>query len=315
MASSIELSLITCVYNEEDNIQPFLDRVLPILKQCVQSYELIFVDDGSRDKTLENLINISKQNPNISVIKLSRNFGKDKAMTAALDLAGGQAIIPIDVDLQDPPELIPEMIAEWKAGSDMVVGIRSSRNDESWLKRKTADWFYRFINRISNVAIPANAGDYRLLSRKVLNIIHQMPERTRFMKGLFAYAGFKTTYVSYQRPARTVGITKWNFWKLWNFALDGIFGFSSVPLRIWTYVGITTALLSFFYMIYLFIRTLVDGVDVPGYASLMMFILFFNSLLMISIGILGEYIGRIFDEVKGRPVYIIDKIYGNLKPN
>ena len=313
MTTPIELSLIICVYNEEDNIQPFLDRVLPILNQCVKSYELVFVDDGSRDKTLENLITLAKTNPNISVIKLSRNFGKDKAMTAGLDLARGQAIIPIDVDLQDPPEIIPEMISAWHAGNDMVVGIRSSRNDESWLKRKSADLFYRFINHISNIPIPANAGDYRLLSRRVVDIIRQMPERMRFMKGLFAYAGFKTTYISYQRPGRTIGTTKWNFWKLWNFALDGIFGFSTTPLRIWSYIGALTSVGALLYMLYTLIRTLIFGIDVPGYASLLIFILFFNSLLMISIGILGEYIGRIFDEVKGRPIYIIDKVYGNLE--
>lgn len=312
MTTVIELSLIVCAYNEEDNIQPFLQRVLPILGQCVKNYEIIFVDDGSCDATLPTLINIAQENPHVSVIKLSRNFGKDCAMTAGLELARGAAVIPIDIDLQDPPELIPEMVASWQAGHDMVVGIRESRADESWLKRKSAAAFYRVINFISNIPIPANAGDYRLLSRKVLNVILQMPERTRFMKGLFAFAGFKTAYLSYHRPERAIGKTKWNFWKLWNFALDGIFGFSTAPLRIWSYIGSLTGILAVLFMFYLLIKTWCFGIEVPGYASLMVVILFFNSLLMISIGILGEYIGRIFNEVKNRPVYIVDKLYGAL---
>jgi glycosyltransferase involved in cell wall biosynthesis len=308
-----ELSIIVCVLNEEDSIQHFIDKVTPFVESCTDDYEILFVDDGSTDTTLQILKDLSEPaHSKVSVISLSRNFGKDKAMTAGLDCAHGKAVIPMDVDLQDPPELIPKMVELWREGADMVVGVRSDRQDDGWLKRKTANVFYRLIGMMSDIKIPSNAGDYRLIDRKVLRVIQNMREKTRFMKGIFSFPGFKVEFVSYRRPPRARGTSKWNYWKLWNFGLDGIFSFSTVPLRIWTYIGLLTALLSFTYLLVIVIKTLVLGRDMPGYASLISTVLFFNSITMIGIGTLGEYIGRIFNEVKQRPIYIIKESHGSI---
>ncbi len=310
MVINPELSVVVCVLNEEESIDLFLDTLTPILKQCVSSYEIVFVNDGSTDKTFDILHEKAMQpDSHIRLVNLSRNFGKDVALTAGLDNVRGQAVIPMDVDLQDPPELITEMVAKWRQGANSVVAVRSDRRDDNYVKRKTAMAFYRLIGRISKVDIPQNAGDFRLIDQKVLEVVRRMPEKARFMKGLFAFPGFKTEYVYFHRPQRAAGETKWNYWKLWNFALDGILGFSTAPLRIWSYLGGLVAVIAFIYIAFTIFKTLVLGVDVPGYASLITLILFFSAINLIGIGILGEYIGRIFEEVKSRPLYVIEGIY------
>lgn len=305
-----ELSIVVCVLNEEESIPLFIDRITPVLEKACRSYELLFVNDGSTDNTLTILLDlVNESRGKVRVVNLSRNFGKDVALTAGLDHARGQAVIPMDVDLQDPPELIAEMVEKWRAGSDSVIAIRSDRNDDNFIKRNTAQSFYRLMAKMSKIHIPQNAGDFRLINQRVLTVIRSMPECSRFMKGLFAYPGFQTDYVYFHRPERAAGETKWNYWKLWNFALDGIFSFSTVPLRIWSYLGALVAVIAFVYLSVIIFRTLYLGVDVPGYASLMSVMLFFNAVLLLGIGILGEYIGRIFEEVKRRPLYVIEKVY------
>ena len=308
--NSVEISIIVPCYNEEQGLEILFERLLRILDRLSLSYEVICVDDGSRDQTLEYLIDYHNRYPEIKVISLSRNFGKDIALTAGLENAQGKAIIPIDADLQDPPELIEQLVAKWREGYDVVSGKRRSRQGESWVKKTTANAFYRIISRISSVPIPRDTGDFRLLDRRVVEAIKTMPERTRFMKGLFAWVGFKQTYVLYDRPNRIQGTTKWNYWKLWNFALDGITSFSLVPLKVWSYLGVVLSLLAFTYGSFLIIRTIILGIDVPGYASLMVTILFVGGVQLITLGILGEYLGRIYEETKQRPLYLIRERYG-----
>ena len=308
--NSVEISIIVPCYNEEQGLEILFERLLRILDRLSLSYEVICVDDGSRDQTLEYLIDYHNRYPEIKVISLSRNFGKDIALTAGLENAQGKAIIPIDADLQDPPELIEQLVAKWREGYDVVSGKRRSRQGESWVKKTTANAFYRIISRISSVPIPRDTGDFRLLDRRVVEAIKTMPERTRFMKGLFAWVGFKQTYVLYDRPNRFQGTTKWNYWKLWNFALDGITSFSLVPLKVWSYLGVVLSLLAFTYGSFLIIRTIILGIDVPGYASLMVTILFIGGVQLITLGILGEYLGRIYEETKQRPLYLIRERYG-----
>jgi len=311
MVVNPELSIVVCVLNEEESIDLFLDAVIPYIEQSVNSYEIVFVNDGSTDSTLDIIKErVADPELHIKLVNLSRNFGKDTALTAGLDYAKGQAVIPMDVDLQDPPDLIPEMVRKWREGADSVIAVRKDRSDDGMVKRKTANAFYKIIGRMSKVDMPQNAGDYRLIDRKVVDVLQKMPEKARFMKGLFAFPGFSKDYVYYSRPARVAGTTKWNYWKLWNFALDGIFSFSTAPLRIWTYAGVAVGLASLTYLAFVIIKTMIFGVDVPGYASLITLILFFSSLNLIGIGVLGEYIGRIFEEVKSRPLYVIEGYYG-----
>ena len=304
-----KVSLIVPVYNEQDVIEIFLDKTSKVLGQAGLEYEYVFINDGSTDNTLARLIELSAGNPRIRVINLSRNFGKEAGMTAGIDHVRGNVLIPIDVDLQDPPELIPQFIEKWREGYDIVYGVRSSRDDDSMMKRASAGWFYSLFNRLSAVPIPDNAGDFRLIDERATEVLRQLPERNRFMKGLFAWVGFHSIGVPYSRPARVAGKTKWNLRKLWNFALDGIFSFSTVPLRIWSYVGVVISLLSFIYATFIVVRTLVLGIDLPGYASLLTVVLFLGGIQLISLGIIGEYIGRLLTEAKQRPVYIIEGEY------
>ena len=269
--------------------------------------EIIFVDDGSRDTTCDEIVAAAKSHSIlIQLLALSRNFGKEAAITAGIDAAAGDAVIPIDVDLQHPPEIIPLFIEEWCRGAKVVYGKRLDRDAETWLKRVTSRVFYRIFNALSQSDIPPDAGDFRLMDRSVVAALANYRERTRFMKGLFSAVGFKTVHVAYEVPARRVGATKWNYWRLWNFALDGIFSFSTVPIRVWTYVGALIAGLSFLYALWIVATTLILGLDVPGYASLITAILFMGGIQLISLGILGEYIARIFLETKQRPIYTID---------
>ncbi|MBT2787218.1 MULTISPECIES: glycosyltransferase family 2 protein [unclassified Halomonas] len=302
------LSLIVPVFNEEESIAPFLEAIDRHLAELPATLEILFIDDGSSDRTIAEIKCAQRADPRVRYIKLSRNFGKEAAMTAGLDHASGDAVIPMDVDLQDPPELIHEFFRLWQEGYDTVYGMRRERNEDTPSKRASAGLFYRVFNWLSHTEIPANTGDYRLMSRRVVDALKKLPERNRFMKGLFAWPGYRSIGVEYSRPARHLGHTKWNTWKLWNFALDGLTSFSTWPLRVWSYVGICIALLSLVYMIFIIARTLMFGVDWPGYASIMSAILFFGSVQLISIGVLGEYVGRLYIESKERPVYLTDDL-------
>jgi glycosyltransferase involved in cell wall biosynthesis len=306
----MELSIIAPMYNEESNIDYFFETIIPVLTQLGLEYEIICINDGSNDSTLEKLLTHHQNNPQIKIINFSRNFGKEIALTAGLHHASGQAIIPIDTDLQDPPELIAEMIEKWREGYDVVYAVRRQRLGESSLKCFTANAFYRFINAISDTPIPRDTGDFRLFDCKVVKELNRIPERTRFMKGLFAWVGFKQVGIEYDRQPRYRGKTKWNYWKLWNFALDGITLFSTLPLRLWSYVGIIISLFSFGYASFLILRTIIHGKDVPGYASIMVAVLFLGGLQLISLGVIGEYLGRVYAETKKRPLYIINESYG-----
>lgn len=300
------ISIVTPFYNEGEGIWIYFEAIRALMDRVPDChFEVICVDDGSRDNTLPLLRELPLKDSRFRIAELSRNFGKEAAMSAGLDLTRGDAVVVIDADLQDPPELIPEMIARWQSGVDVVLGRRNDRQVDSLLKRKTAEWFYRLHNKISDIEIPENVGDFRLMNRAAVDALKQLPEQQRFMKGLFAWVGFKTETLDYKRLERTAGETKFSGWKLWNFALEGITGFSTAPLRIWTYVGLAGALLTLLYALYIVGHTLMSGIDVPGYASLLVAVLFIGSLQLISLGILGEYIGRIYLESKRRPTYII----------
>ena len=309
----IEISIVVPMHNEAATIESLFSRLQIQLKKLDIHYEIICVNDGSTDDTLATLIKQQEQDPHIKLIDLSRNFGKEVALSAGLDYSPGAAVIPIDADLQDPPELLPEMIAKWREGYDVVYATRRSRQDESVVKKTTANLFYRLLNRISEIEIPRNTGDFRLLDRCVVDALKRMPERNRFMKGLFAWVGFKQTAIYFDRDPRLDGETSWNYLKLWRLAIDGITSFSATPLKIWSYVGLFLSLSALAYAAFLFIRVLVDGVDVPGYASMMVVILFMGGMQLITLGVMGEYLGRIFTEVKGRPLYLVKETRGFAK--
>ncbi len=307
---TIDLSIIVPCYNEEPNLDYLFERLISVLEPLGMTYEIICVNDGSRDNTLNCLIEHHNRNSVIKVVNLSRNFGKEVAMSAGLDYSTGKAVIPIDADLQDPPELIGDMVAKWQEGYDVVYGTRKSRSGESWLKQMTANGFYRIIQKMTPIKIPQDTGDFRLMDRQVIEAIKQLPETHRFMKGLFAWVGFKQIALEYDRPPRYKGETKWNYWKLWNFALEGITSFSAVPLKIWSYIGLFISCIAFVYAAYLIIRTFIFGIDVPGYASLMVVTLFLGGVQLITLGVMGEYLGRIHGEVKRRPLYLVRESYG-----
>ena len=315
MTRSCELSLIVPVKDEEEAIAAFLARVVPIIAAIpdpvATSFEILFVDDGSTDSTLARLRAANAADPRVRALSLSRNFGKEAALTAGLEEACGLAVIPLDVDLQDPPEVIGAMVAKWREGNDVVYGVRNNRESDSLPKRITADFYYRAHNWLSSDKIPEHAGDFRLLDRKVVDVIRVMPERNRFMKGLFAWAGFRSAAVCYHREERKLGKTKYNYWKLWTLAVDGITSASTVPLRIWSYLGAFVALGALAYALVIIVRTLAFGIDVPGYASMMVAILFLGGLQLLSLGVLGEYVGRILTEAKRRPLYVIRERIGD----
>ena len=303
------ISILVPMYNEEAVFERLFTALEVTLGRLDVDYEVVCVDDGSKDRTRELLIEKTRQDPRVKAVLLSRNFGKEAAMTAALDFAQGEAIIPIDADLQDPPELIGEMLEKWEAGYDVVYAKRVSRATDTVLKRNTAGWFYKVFNTLSETAIPENVGDYRLMDRRVVEAIKQLPEKERFMKGLFCWPGFRDTTIEFERQERAEGETKFNYWKLWNFALNGITSFSTMPIRMGVYLGLIVAGTAFVYGVFVMIKTLV-GVQVPGYASMMVIVLFMGGIQLFFLGLMGEYIGRIYKEVKGRPVYVIDKKLG-----
>ncbi|MEM9138353.1 MAG: glycosyltransferase family 2 protein [Pseudomonadota bacterium] len=316
MADRIAITLIVPVLNEEDTVSLFLEESAKALDEALAligsgaTAEWLFVNDGSTDATEVVLRTRAEKDPRIKLINLSRNFGKEAALAAGLDHASGEAVIPIDVDMQDPPHVIVPMVQAWLNGAQVVNAKRNDRSSDSWGKRTTATWFYRLYNKIADQPIPENVGDFRLLGREAVTVIRQLPEQSRFNKGLFNWVGFSVEPVEYERAARAAGDTKWKAWKLWNLALDGLTASSTVPLRIWTYIGATIAFLAFAYALFLIVYTLVFGADVPGFASIMVAVLFLGGLNLLSLGIMGEYVGRIATEVRGRPLYVVASTVG-----
>lgn len=303
----MKISLVVPVFNEEATIPIFYKAVREFEELKEHDVEIVFINDGSSDST-EAIINALAVSDKLVVpLSFTRNFGKEPALFAGLDNATGEAIIPIDVDLQDPIEVIPHLIAKWKAGADMVLAKRTDRSTDGRLKRKSAEWFYKLHNKISNPKIEENVGDFRLMSREVVENIKLLPERNLFMKGILSWVGGKTDVVEYARAERVAGDSKFNGWKLWNLALEGITSFSTFPLRMWTYIGLFVAGISFLYGAWMIIDKALFGNSVPGYPSLLVSILFLGGIQLIGIGVLGEYIGRIYTESKGRPRYIIKK--------
>ncbi len=308
------LSVVVPVYEEEAVLPEFHRRLAAALDAVPADAEIVYVNDGSRDGSMAVLVALHDSDARVSVVDLSRNFGKEVAMSAGLDHAGGDAVVVIDADLQDPPELIPEMLAAWQEGYDVVLMRRAHRADESWLKKATARAFYRAIGSIGTIDIPANVGDFRLLSRRAVDALTRFPERSRFMKGLFAWIGFPCKEITYDRDGRYAGSTKWNYWRLWNFALEGITSFSVVPLKIASYVGFVTALVAFAYGVFVIGKTLLFGEPVRGYPTLVVLVLFLGGLQLMALGIIGEYLARMFIEVKQRPLYLVARKLAPARP-
>ncbi|WP_279477606.1 glycosyltransferase family 2 protein [Aureimonas sp. SK2] len=309
------VSLVVPCFNEEEVLPLFLAELRPILGSVPGiRFEFVFVNDGSTDGTLPLLAAEARLDPAVRVIDLSRNFGKEAALSAGLAEARGDAVIPFDADLQDPPDLIPLLTERWREGFEVVIARRVDRSSDGFLKRETANAFYRLHGRLTDIDLPENAGDFRLMDRRVVDALNAMPESCRFMKGLFAWAGFRTTSVDYTRRPRAAGRSKFSGWKLWNFALEGITSFSTLPLRIWTYAGFLVAAGALLYAAAIAVRTLILGVDVPGYASLAVLILLFGGLQMMGMGMIGEYVGRIYMESKRRPLYFVRARYGGDQP-
>jgi polyisoprenyl-phosphate glycosyltransferase len=299
------LSVVVPVYNEREVLPELHRRLAAVLDALGRDTEVVYVNDGSTDDSLAVLAALHDADPRVAIVDLSRNFGKEIAMSAGLDHAGGDAVVVIDADLQDPPEHIPDMVREWEAGYDVVLMRRRSRAQESWLKKATARGFYRAIGKLGTIEIPENVGDFRLLSRRAVAALRRFPERSRFMKGLFAWIGFPTRELEYDRDGRFAGTTKWNYWRLWNFALEGITSFSAVPLKVASYIGLATALAAFVYGAYVIVKTLLIGDRVPGYPTLVTLILFLGGLQLMALGVIGEYLARMFVEVKQRPLYLV----------
>ena len=307
----MKISLVVPVFNEEDAIPIFYKNVREFEELKKHDVEIVFINDGSKDAT-ESIINALAISDKLVVpVSFTRNFGKEPAICAGLDYATGEAVIPIDVDLQDPIDVIPVMIEKWQSGADIVLAKRSDGSTDGKLKRKTAEWFYKLHNKISDPKIEENVGDFRLLSRHVVENIKLMPERNLFMKGILSWVGGRTDVVEYTRAGRIAGNSKFNGWKLWNLALEGITSFSTFPLRIWTYIGFFVAALSFLYGAWMIADKIFWGNPVAGYPSIIVSILFLGGVQLIGIGVLGEYIGRIYIESKQRPRYIVKKQDGN----
>jgi polyisoprenyl-phosphate glycosyltransferase len=306
----VEISIVVPVHNEAPVLDELFGRLHAVLARIGLSYEIICVDDGSTDASLELLLARRARMPELRVVSLSRNFGKDVALSAGLEHAAGAAVVPIDADLQDPPELIEPMVAKWREGFDVVYATRGSRAGESRLKRASAHYFYRVFDQISDFPMPRDTGDFRLLDRRVVDVLIRLPERTRFMKGLFAWVGFRQTAVTFDRAERSAGRSAWSYWRLWNFALDAVTSFSSMPLKVWSYLGVIISLFAFLYALFLAGLKIIRGIDVPGYASIMVAVLFFGGVQLISLGIIGEYLARTYNEVKGRPLYLVRERWG-----
>lgn len=303
------LSIVVPAYNEEDVLPIFHRRLASALEGVEGGWEVIYVNDGSKDGTLRILKELQAADPRAGFASLSRNFGKESAMSAGLKLARGDAVVLIDADLQDPPELIPDMVNTWRQGADMVNMRRKTRDGETWFKKFSAHCFYRFINWLSEVPIPEDVGDFRLLSRRAVEALNELPESNRFMKGLFAWVGYKQVIIEYDRHSRAAGLTKFPYFKLLNFAIEGITGFSVVPLRLASYAGFLTAFAAFIYALVLFIRIITVGESVKGFPTLILTILILGGLQLMAMGIIGEYLGRLFMESKRRPLYLLDEYH------
>ena len=299
------LSIVAPMHNEAEVLGVFFERIEAATRDLGVAIEIICVDDGSRDETLAGLVARATADPKVRVIALARNFGKEAALTAGIEAAGGDMVVPIDADLQDPPELIAQFVDRWEEGYDVVYGARSDRSSDTAMKRTTAQLFYRIFNRVSDLDIPESAGDFRLMDRQVVEALKLLPERNRFMKGLFAWVGFRQIGVPYVRPERAAGTTSMGYLRLWRFAIDGITSFSTAPLRVWSVIGFVSALAALGFAIVLIVRVLIVGREVPGYASLMTVVLFGFAIQMMAFGVLGEYVGRLYQEVKGRPIYVV----------
>jgi glycosyltransferase involved in cell wall biosynthesis len=300
------ISVVVPAYNEAAGLDVFHRRLLHALAG-LGSWEVVYVNDGSTDDTLAVMEAAHRVDDRVAVVSLSRNFGKETAITAGLDHATGDAVVVIDADLQDPPELIPELVANWREGFDMVYAKRRSRAGETWLKRGTARIFYRLMQRMGDLNLPEDTGDFRLMSRRVVDAVRQLREQHRFMKGLFAWVGYPSTYVLYDREARSCGVSKWSYWKLWNLALEGITSFTVMPLKFATYLGLMVALMSGVYAAQVVVKTLIIGNPVAGYPSLMTVVLFLGGVQLMFLGVIGEYLGRVFNETKQRPLYLVER--------
>ncbi|MDR3389539.1 MAG: glycosyltransferase family 2 protein [Rudaea sp.] len=304
------LAVVVPAFNEGESLREFHARLAAVLDKLDLSSEVLYVDDGSRDDTWTVMCALRESDPRVATLKLSRNFGKELALTAGLDHVDADAVIVIDADLQDPPELIPEFVRGWREGYDVVYGTRSTRAGESRLKKLTAGAFYRVMERLSATPVPRDTGDFRLLSRRALDAMKRLRERQRFMKGLFAWVGYRQKAVVYDRDARFAGSSKFNYWRLWNFALEGITSFSTAPLKIATYVGVFTAMLAFVFGLVVFARALIYGDPVRGYPSLLLVVLFLGGVQLMALGLIGEYLGRLYLEAKQRPLYLIEEHHG-----
>lgn len=301
------LTVVVAAYNEQATLPTLHQRLGAVLDTLDLEGRILYVDDGSRDATWAVMQALAQSDPRVSLLRLSRNFGKELALTAGLDRVDSDAALVIDADGQDPPELLPEFVARWREGYDVVFGTRVTREGESWLKKATARSFYRVMNRLSDTGLPADTGDFRLMSRPVLDALRSMRERQRFMKGLFTWVGFRQVSLPYAREARIAGASKFNYWRLWNLALEGITGFSTAPLRVATYVGLGTALVAFTYGAWIIIRTLAWGDPVQGWPTLMAVVLFLGGVQLMALGVIGEYLGRIYLEAKQRPLYLVQE--------
>jgi glycosyltransferase involved in cell wall biosynthesis len=299
------VSIVVPVYNEQEVLPEFHKRLRAVFEKLSHDLEIVYVNDGSNDGTLEVINRLRASDPRIAIVDLSRNFGKEIAMAAGFDNACGDAIVVIDADLQDPPELIPEMIRHWQAGYDVVYARRTARHGETWFKKASAAAFYRVIRRVSRVQIPPDTGDFRLMSRRAVDALNRLREQHRFMKGLYAWIGFSQKAIPYKRDPRFAGVTKWNYWKLWNFALEGITSFSIAPLKIATYLGLLVSICAFVYAAVIIAKTLLYGDPVRGYPTLIVVVLFLGGAQLAALGIIGEYLGRMFDETKQRPLYLL----------
>ena len=304
---SVIISVVVPAYNEAEVLGTFHARLAQVMRAVGENWEVVFVNDGSRDATLSVMEALRRADPHVGIVNLSRNFGKEIAVTAGLDHAIGDAVVVIDADLQDPPELIPQLVAAWRQGFDTVYAQRRRRDGETWAKKMTATVFYRLMHRIGRVELPPDTGDFRLISRRVVAALGQLREQHRFMKGLFAWVGFPSTAVLYDRAPRHAGQTKWNYWKLWNLALEGITGFTVMPLKLATYLGLIVGLMAAAYLCVIVVKTILFGNSVAGYPSLLAVVLFLSGVQLVTLGVIGEYLGRIFNETKHRPLYFVER--------
>lgn len=315
MNGPLRMSLVVPAHDEAANVEAFYRRVLSSMESLDTDLEIIFVNDGSKDETLPILVRLRESDPRVKIIDLSRNFGKEIALTAGVEHASGDVVISTDADLQHPPEVIPKLVDAWRAGADVVFATRTDRHSEGLLRRLSAKLFYRILGLVGEVPNHDRIGDFCLLDRRVVNVLKQLPEHNRFMKGLFAWAGYQQAFVPYEQESRQRGVTSWSFWRLWNLALEGITSFSTFPLRVWTYVGFILAFLSLVYAAYTVLMTLIYGIVTPGFPSIFVAVLFIGGIQLISLGVIGEYVGRIFSEVKGRPLYLVRDLYGFEAPS